>query len=184
MKEINITLNSTDYNTTEATVWYLEMHSQPAFEIEQKPEVDFVLLHKPLTAAEYKYLYYSVGFAYNWLDRLAMPEDELLKKINAPRIEIYVMKVNNEDAGYAEFLFTGNFTEVVYFGLFPAFVGKGYGKFFLNWVINKAWSYKPNWVQLNTCSLDHENALPVYKSLGFEVVKTQTEIRKILKSDL
>ena len=173
-------LTENDYHFTEATVWYLEMHSQPVFPPDDKPEASFIILPKPLTTDQYKYYYYTVGFQYNWLDRLAMPEEELLQKINDPRIEIFVMKINNEDAGYAEFLFTGDYAEVVYFGLFPGFVGKGYGKYFLHWVVNKAWAYKPKWIQLNTCSLDHANALPVYKSLGFQVVRTETETRKLM----
>lgn len=181
MKEISITLTPEDYYITESTVWYLEMHNQPAFPQEDKESASFILLPKPLTANQYKYYYYTVGFPYNWLDRLAMPDDELLEKVNDLRIEIYIMKVNGEDAGFAEFLFTGEYTEVVYFGLFPAFIGKGYGKYFLHWVVNKAWAYNPRWIQLNTCSLDHKNALPVYKSRGFQVVKMQREERKMMK---
>ena len=180
MNEINQNIKTDNYTLTEATVWFLEMHSPPAFAPADKPEAVFVLLPKPLTAVQYKYYYYHVGFQYNWLDRLVMTEDELLQKINDSRVEIYVMQVNGKDAGYAEFLFTGDYTEIVYFGLFPDFVGKGYGKFFLHWVVTKAWAYNPKWIQLNTCSLDHENALPVYKSLGFEVVHTTSEMRKIL----
>lgn len=181
MNEIQITLKPDDYFTTEATVWYLEMHAPPAFAVTDTPEAVFTLLPKPLTAVQYKYYYYTVGFQYNWLDRLAMPEEELLQKINCSGIEIYAMQINGKDAGFAEFLFTGDYTEIVYFGLFPDFVGRGYGKFFLHWVITKAWSYKPGKLQLSTCSLDHENALPVYKSLGLVVVHTETELRKVMK---
>jgi len=51
---------------------------------------------------------------------------------------IYILKVNNEDAGFVEFILEKDFTEILYFGLFPAFIGKGLGKFFLQWAINKA----------------------------------------------
>jgi GNAT superfamily N-acetyltransferase len=69
------------------------------------------------------------------------------------------------------------------FGLFAAFVGKGLGKFFLQGVINKAWSFNARWIQLNTCSLDHPNALAVYQSQGFKVVRTKEEQRKVLNKD-
>ena len=70
--------------------------------------------------------------------------------------------------------------EILYFGLMPAFIGHGYGKYFLQWVIAKAWSYQPEWIQLNTCTLDHPNALGTYKKAGFIEVRTEIHQRRIL----
>ena len=91
-----------------------------------------------------------------------------------------MLQINNEDAGYAEFAIINDYVEIVYFGLFAEFIGRGTGKFFLYRCVNKAWSYNPGWIQLNTCALDHPNALGVYQSAGFEIVRTAMEDRKVL----
>jgi len=67
----------------------------------------------------------------------------------------------------------------LYFGLTKNFIGKGYGKILLSKTIEKAWSFNPDWIQLNTCDLDHPNALNTYKSLGFEEYKSVVETKKV-----
>lgn len=162
-----------------ATVYFLEMHeSKPAPEL--LPGTEFELLPKPISASTYRDLYYGVGEKWHWLDRMVMPDEELLEKINAPNTEIFVFKVNNETAGYIEFVKEKSFVEIQYFGLLPAFTGRGFGKYFLQWVVAKAWKYQPQWIQLNTCSLDHPNALSVYRTAGFKEVRTEIQERKFL----
>lgn len=163
-----------------ATVTFLEMHTRPSGWA-PRHGTDFELLKKPLTADTYRQYYYGVGEKHNWLDRMVMPDEELLAKINAGNTDIYLMRINGLQAGFAEFVVEEHFTEILYFGLFPNFVGKGFGHYFLQWVIEKAWSY-PNtkWIQLNTCTLDHNNALPVYLKAGFVTVRTEEQQRKKL----
>jgi GNAT superfamily N-acetyltransferase len=161
------------------TVTFLEMH-EPKESPVQLPDTHFELLPKPISVNAYRKLYYGVGEKWHWLDRMVMPDKELFDKINAPNTDIYVFYVNNEPAGYIEFVKEEKFVEIQYFGLMPAFIGKGLGKYFLQWVVAKAWSYQPEWIQLNTCTLDHPHALDVYKKAGFKEIKSITEPRKIL----
>ena len=56
-----------------------------------------------------------------------------------------------------------------YFGLFPAFIGKGLGKYLLAWALDRAWSFNPRRVWVHTCDLDHPAALPNYLRAGFTV---------------
>jgi GNAT superfamily N-acetyltransferase len=163
-----------------ATVRFLEMHERPAEKIDLLPGTEFILQQKPIDVSEYRSYYYGVGEKYNWLDRMVMPDEELSEKINADNIEIYLFKVNNETGGYIEFIKEARFTEILYFGILPDFIGKGFGKYFLQWAIEKAWSYNPEWVQLNTCTLDHPNALPNYKKAGFKEVRTEIQQRRVL----
>ena len=109
-----------------------------------------------------------------------MPDEELFQKINAHNIDIFVFYVNNGPAGFIEFVKEEDLVEIVYFGLLPGFIGKGFGNYFLQWVIAKAWSYQPKWIQLNTCTLDHPNALNTYKKAGFTEVKKETQQRRII----
>ena len=163
-----------------ATVTFLEMHSKPVETVHTIPGTSFQLLPKPVSVTEYRKYYYGVGEKWHWLDRMVMPDEELFEKINADKIDIFVFYVNNEPAGYIEFIIEILYTEILYFGLLPEFIGKGLGKYFLQWVIEKAWSYNPEWIQLNTCTLDHPNALGVYKKAGFIPVRTEIQERRVL----
>ena len=109
-----------------------------------------------------------------------MPDQELIDKINGSNVDIFLFYVNVEVAWYIEFIKEGKYVEILYFGLMPAFIGKGYGKHFLEWVIGTAWSYQPDWIQLNTCTLDHPNALGTYKKAGFKEVRTEIHQRRVL----
>lgn len=161
------------------TVTYLEMH-EPKAEPALMPEAGFTLLSKPVSVSAYRDLYFGVGKKWHWLDRMVMPDDELFEKINAGNVDIFVFKLQNETAGFVELVNEIKWVEIQYFGLMPAFTGKGWGKYFLQWAIAKAWSYGPKWIQLNTCTLDHPNALPVYLQAGFKIVTTNIQPRKKL----
>jgi len=161
------------------TVTFLEMHEPKELPV-KLPNTHFELLPKPISAAEYRKYYYGVGEKHFWLDRMVMPDEELAEKINAGNVDIFLFYINKEVAGYIEFVKEEKHVEILYFGLMPTFIGKGYGNYFLQWVIAKAWNYQPEWIQLNTCTLDHPNALGTYKKAGFTKVKTEIHQRRIL----
>ena len=161
------------------TVTFLEMH-EPKELPAPLPNTSFGLLPKPISPDEYRKYYYGVGENHFWLDRMVMPDEDLFEKINASNVDIFLFYVNKEVAGYVEFVKEDKHIEILYFGLIPAFTGKGYGKYFLQWVMAKAWSYKPGWIQLNTCTLDHPNALGTYKKAGFTEVRTEIHQRRVL----
>lgn len=156
------------------------MHQRPANTIAQKRDTKFELLPKPISVDEYRRYYYGVGKPWHWLDRMVMNNDVLFEKINTANVHIYLFQVQGQPAGFAEFVQENEFVEILYFGLLPDFIGKGLGNYFLHLVIQQAWNYQPKWIQLNTCTLDHPNALPVYKAAGFNEVKKTTEDRRIL----
>ena len=161
------------------TVTFLEMHEPREFPVPLEG-TRFELLPKPVSVNEYRKYYYGVGEKHFWLDRMVMPDEEVFEKINAGNVDIFVFYVNKEVAGYIEFVKEEKYAEILYFGLMPAFIGKGYGKYFLQWVIAKAWGYQPYWIQLNTCTLDHPNALGTYKKAGFTEVRKEVHQRRIL----
>ena len=161
------------------TVTFLEMHEPKELPVSLSG-THFGLLLNPIPVSQYRKYYYSVGEKHFWLDRMVMPDEELFEKINADNVDIFLFYVNKEVAGYIEFVKEEKYVEILYFGLLPAFISKGYGKYFLQWVIAKAWSYQPEWIQLNTCTLDHPNALETYKKAGFIEVRTEIHQRRIL----
>ena len=161
-------------------VTFLEMHQPPDEAMAIKEGIECRPLTRPISVDNYRHYYYGVGEKYFWLDRMLMDDEKLAVLINAQHIDIFVMYIHGEAAGYAEFRKEEDFTEIVYFGLLPAFVGKGWGKYFLNWVISQAWSYKPGWIRLDTCELDHPHALGNYKRRGFIEVRNEVQERKVL----
>jgi GNAT superfamily N-acetyltransferase len=164
-------------------VYYLKMEEPPNERLTMDSSISFVQLVKPIDPVTYLKYYEIVGFKLNWLDRLVMPKDQLGEKINSLKVHIYVMKVEQHDAGFLELVQEADYVELLYFGLLPDFIGKGLGKYFLHWSIHKAWSYNPKWIQLNTCELDHANALPTYRRLGFNDYKMAMEDRRVFVSN-
>jgi GNAT superfamily N-acetyltransferase len=68
--------------------------------------------------------------------------------------------------------------DLAYFGLVPEAVGQGLGRFLLETAVHLAWD-RPGAtrVTVNTCSLDHPRALPLYQRAGFEPVRRETRRR-------
>ena len=64
--------------------------------------------------------------------------------------------------------------ELVQFGLVAEFIGRGLGKYFLQWVIDRAFSYGLQRFWLHTCTNDHPAALPNYLKAGFAVYDINT----------
>ena len=59
---------------------------------------------------------------------------------------------------------TGN---LAYFGLMPEAVGQRLGYFFLYHAVMNAWLRPISKLLVNTCTLDHPRALPLYQRMGF-----------------
>jgi GNAT superfamily N-acetyltransferase len=128
----------------------------------------------------YRSLYNAVGQDYSWLSRRKMTDEALAAILDDPRDELHVLHVDDSPAGFAELdRRQPDVIELVQFGLLPAFIGRGLGKWFLRWTIDKVWSYEPNRFWLHTCTLDHPAALPNYKQAGFAVTQ-----QKVIRREL
>ena len=57
--------------------------------------------------------------------------------------------------------------EVAYFGLMPEFIGRGLGRYLLEWAVSKAFDTEPERLWVHTCNFDHPGALAVYQRAGF-----------------
>ncbi len=150
------------------TVTYLEMRSDP-HNHEPVPADHIALLRAVEPPVSfYRYLYDAVGRQYVWVDRKRMSDDNLKSVIHDPEVEVYVLYRDGWPAGYSELDFR-KFPEVelAYMGLMPEAVGRGLGKFLLTQSISIAWAREPNRVIVQTCTLDHPGALPLYQRCGF-----------------
>lgn len=164
----------------DVTVYYLEMlaHSQRTV---APPRRGLVVRHVPSpTVAYYRELYNSVGAEFSWLSRRKMSDEVLAALLATPSNELHVLHVEQTPAGFAELdRRQPDQIELVQFGLTREFIGQGLGKWFLQWTIDRAWSYRPQRFWLHTCTLDHVAALPNYQQAGFTVFR-QESIRREL----
>jgi GNAT superfamily N-acetyltransferase len=154
---------------------YLEMFAPPTSDV-APPRADVCVqkVDRPSTAF-YRELYRAVGENFDWVDRLVMPDQELQSILSNDRVSLFVLRVAGELAGYSELDGrVGNEIELAYFGLFPAFVGQGLGKYFLHWTLHTAWSLGPVRVWVHTCDLDHPAALPNYLNAGLQIYNEKT----------
>lgn len=91
-----------------------------------------------------------------------------------------MLHVDGDPAGFSELVRReAGEIELVQFGLLPEFIGQGLGKWFLQWTIDKVWSYRPRRLWLHTCTLDHPAAVPNYKKAGFLVCKEEQTRREL-----
>jgi GNAT superfamily N-acetyltransferase len=130
---------------------------------------------KEPTIEFYRHIYDAVGGQWNWTSRKKLPDAELARIIGDPRVEIHILLVGDQPAGFAELdRRQPGEIELVQFGLVAEFIGRGMGRYFLQWVIDKAFSYNPQRFWLHTCTEDHPAALPNYLKAGFETFDVKT----------
>lgn len=118
-------------------------------------------------------LYTEVGRQYHWTDRLPWTDDDIRAYLRDPAVSLWLLTVDASPAGYFELRRNGTDTEIAYFGLRPAFTGRGLGAHLLTEAVQRAWAAGATRVWLHTSTLDHPAALPNYLKRGFTVFKTE-----------
>jgi hypothetical protein len=151
------------------TVTFLEMNAKPTVPPPPQPRGKIALLRveKPTTHF-YRYLYDTIGGDYFWVDRKKLAPDKLAETIQDPRNLLYVLYTEGNPAGMAELdLRKPEVCNISYFGLMPEVVGRRLGFFFLYHTCINAWLQPIQRLTVNTCTLDHPRALPLYQRMGF-----------------
>ena len=158
----------------EVTVTYLEQTTRPTAPPPPKPARPTAIMRAVAPPVHfYRYLYNLVGTPWKWVSRRTMDDATLAGIIHDEDVYIYVFYVHGSPAGFAEIdarqLKSEKLCELKFFGLSPDMVGTGLGRFFLYNALEIAWGLGPEKVTLETCTLDHPAALPLYQKLGFNV---------------
>jgi GNAT superfamily N-acetyltransferase len=164
----------------DVTVCYLEMLG-PSCRAVPAPRDGLAVCHaRNPGVAYYRFLYNAVGNDFHWLDRRKTPDEKLAAILGDPLNELHVLHVDGTPAGFTELdrRCPGEI-ELSQFGLLPDFIGQGLGKWFLQWTVDKAWSYQPKRLWLHTCTLDHAAALPNYSKAGFVLFKQEVIRREL-----
>jgi ribosomal protein S18 acetylase RimI-like enzyme len=158
-----------------ATRTYLEMRSPGDLRGAGAPfegvRIERVIARAP---SFWRYLYAEVGRAHRWTDRLPWTDDDILRYLGDPAIQLWVMNSGGAPAGYFELRTVGDGSvEIAYFGLLPDFIGCGLGKYLLTVAAEQAWAQGAGRVWLHTSTLDHPSALSNYLARGFKIFKSE-----------
>jgi GNAT superfamily N-acetyltransferase len=163
-------------------VTFLEMKARPSALPPPQPKGKIALLralHPPVHF--YRYLYDEIGRAYHWVDRKKLSDEQLAALLAEDRLEIFVLYVDGCPAGMAELEFRDATTaNLAYFGLIPEYVGRRLGYFFLYHSALNAWAKPISRFLVNTCTLDHPRALPLYQRLGFTPYNREDRVIELL----
>ena len=133
-----------------------------------------LLLRRPISAIDYLELYALVGELWLWRDRLAWTQEELDRYLSSPDVHVWSAHVRGTTAGYFELRqHADRAVELMYFGLAPAFIGRGLGGWLLTRAVQEAFALDASRILLNTCTLDAPQALPNYLARGFTIVSEE-----------
>ena len=142
-----------------------------------KPNKDCSLnLLEPINFQLNKFFYKNIGKKHKWTDRLVWTEAQWIEYVSSKKVRTYILKYQNDLAGYFELIFHSDEKEVeiAYFGLLEEFQNKKLGSYLLSQAIKKSFNSKVNRVWVHTCSLDHKNALKNYIARGMKIFKSET----------
>lgn len=160
-----------------AVVTALEMFEQPPLRAEQPSTALTLTRIADPDPAWFRGLFRKTGEDWLWFSRLLLSEEKLGAIICDPAVEVHVLRSDADEAGLLELDFrTPEECELSFFGLTPAFVGGGAGRWLMNRAIERVWSQPIRRFWVHTCSLDHPAALPFYVRSGFKPFRRQIEL--------
>ncbi|GAA2247373.1 N-acetyltransferase [Streptomyces ruber] len=170
--------------TITVTTWSLEQTSPADLLPAGPPAGDVRVLRSEVPSPEFsRFLYASVGGDVRWTDRLPWTYARWREHLGRPGVETWVAYDRGTPAGYVELAARDEgVVEIVYFGLLPAFRGRGIGGHLLSYGTARAWDLAGRWpglapterVWLHTCSKDGEHAMANYLRRGFRLFDTST----------
>lgn len=180
-----LSLTPTDDDRIEVTITYLEQTARPNLPRPPAPKRKTALMRVENPPVHfYRYLYDLVGAPWNWVSRRKLSDDALAAIISDPDIYLYVLYVDGAPGGMAEIdARNADIHELKFFGLAPDCTGSGLGRFFLVNILDLAWSREPQKLRLETCTLDHPAALPLYQKFGFSVTGRKSGAVERLKRE-
>jgi GNAT superfamily N-acetyltransferase len=165
------------------TVTFLEMSRPPSHYPPLPYNRQIALLRaRNIPLHYYRYLIDRVGRKWHWVNALRLSDEELAAGLAKSDRDIRILYLDGVPAGFFDLkVHLPDEVELAYFGMIEHAIGQGLGKWFLGTAIEAAWAYKPSKVSVQTCTLDHPAALPLYQKLGFspvgqthETVRTMT----------
>jgi GNAT superfamily N-acetyltransferase len=148
----------------EVVTTYLEI-TDPAKIRPARVSAEIVRIDPPDGALNRRF-YETVGADYSWNGHRG--RTDAWWQEHAEQVETWVIP----DAGYYELHPVGDDVEIAYFGLLPAFHGRGLGGALLEHALRRGFELGSR-VWVHTCSLDGPYALANYQARGLETYKVE-----------
>ncbi len=157
------------------TTWYLD-YQGPQLQLPQWPQ-DVVLTEAVLPSPELsQFLFCAVGHHWRWFSRLNWDYQQWLDYVSSAQVRTFVLYQQGTPAGFVELRQHDDLSvELKFFGLLPAFIGKGLGKLLAQAAIALAQQWQASRVWVHTCTEDHPSALKTYQQAGFSIVNTEQQ---------
>jgi len=177
------------------TTWSLEQTSPDDLRAspEPGPAAGISIVRAEVPSPEFcRFLYTAVGADCAWIDRLGWTHARWQEHLTRPGAETWVAYDHGTPAGYIELdAQEQGQVEIGYFGLLPAFRGRGIGGHLLSYGAARAWDLAGRWprraptkrVWVHTCSLDGPHALANYRKRGFRVFDTRVDDQESRTTD-
>ena len=121
-----------------------------------------------------KFLYSFIGGPWAWWEKLSWTDEQWRAYAEDDRLRTWIATYDGSLAGYFElYRDDEGGVEIIYFGLTPAFIGRGLGGALLTAALEAAWAAQPKRVWVHTCTLDHPAALANYLARGMKSYRTE-----------
>jgi GNAT superfamily N-acetyltransferase len=125
----------------------------------------------------YRALFRAVGEDWLWYSRLVTDDDSLSAILGDPRIEVYALSEGEAHVGLLELDFREDQTcEITWFGVVKDAIGRGAGRFMMDFAIETAWRHPIRRLWVHTCHFDHPRALAFYQRSGFRPYAFMIEV--------
>ena len=125
---------------------YLEINSLTDLkDSKNSPEGYVVQLVQPSDFQLNKFFYKNIGKKHHWVDRLAWTEKQWTEYISNKKIKTYVLKKNEDLAGYFELIIhrDKNEVEIAYLGLLEDYLNMKLGSYLLSSAIKNSFLSNP-----------------------------------------
>ena len=154
----------------------LEMTERPA--LRPAPDSGFTLERMGAQDTErFRALFRAIGQDIMWFSRLILPEEKLSSIIGDPQVHSLALVKDGKDIGLLELDYREAGTcELSFFGVVPAAVGGGAGRFLMNEALTRAWERPIKRLWVHTCNYDHPKALAFYQRSGFTPYAVMVEV--------
>lgn len=126
----------------------------------------------------FRALYREIGHEWLWSARLLIGEEALRAVLAEPERRAFLPMRDGRPLGLLEMDFAASdAVEVSFFGVIPAAVGGGLGRYLMDRAIRMAFSRpQTRRLWLHTCHFDSPRALPFYQAMGFRPYARAVEV--------
>ena len=157
------------------TTYYIEMKS-PSELKEINNSLGLLIMECEFKQIEFsKFLNQLVGDNYQWFNWRYWSDEKWKEYIENDNLRTWVAYYKGSPAGYYEIERQENGdTEIIFLGLIPKFIGKGFGGYLISRALKSAWEWEgAKRVWCHTCSNDHPKALNSYLARGLKIYKEE-----------